>query len=103
VAYQNQIVMEPTLEAAIGRIFQGTARGPVAPTQAPAGARPAAPAAAQAGAPAPVTAASLDALAARAREHYQRAVQAQREGDWARYGEEIRLLGEVLDQMAKRQ
>jgi hypothetical protein len=45
---------------------------------------------------------SLDTLAARAREHYQRALQAQREGDWARYGEEIRRLGEVLDQMGKR-
>ena len=38
----------------------------------------------------------------RAREHYQRAVQAQRDGNWALYGEEIRRLGEVLDQMDRR-
>ena len=35
------------------------------------------------------------------REHYQRALQAQRDGNWALYGEEIRRLGEVLDQMNK--
>jgi hypothetical protein len=38
---------------------------------------------------------------ARAREHYQRALQAQREGNWALYGEEIRRLGEVLNQISK--
>ena len=99
VAYQNQIVMEPTLEAGIARIFRGTARGPAPPAPVPAGARPAPPPATEAGPPA--TGASLEALSARAREHYQRALQAQREGDWARYGEEIRRLGEVLDQMGK--
>jgi hypothetical protein len=51
---------------------------------------------------APATTESLEALAARAQAHYQRAIQAQREGDWARYGEEIRRLGEVLDRMGKR-
>jgi uncharacterized membrane protein (UPF0182 family) len=99
VAYQNQIVMAESLEAAIAQLFRGTARGPV-PAAGPAGARPPAPVGAAAGAPAPGE--SLEALAARAREHYQRAVQAQREGDWARYGDEIRRLGEVLDQMEKR-
>ena len=99
VAYQNQIVMEETLDAAIARIFGGTAGAPVAAAAAEAGARPAA---AAAGPGPPGATESLDVLAARAREHYQRAVQAQREGDWARYGEEIRRLGEVLDQMGKR-
>ena len=98
VAYQSQIVMEETLDAAIARIFRGGRAAAAAPASAvaptPAGAAPS---------PAPSPAAeSLDALAARAREHYQRALQAQREGDWARYGEEIRRLGDVLDQMAKR-
>jgi hypothetical protein len=105
VAYQNQIVMEETLDASIARIFRGTGRAAVAPGVPSAGARPAAPP----GAPVPAGATgppggteSLDTLAARAREHYQRALQAQREGDWARYGDEIRRLGEVLDQMGKR-
>jgi len=36
-----------------------------------------------------------------AREYYQRALQAQRDGHWALYGEEIRRLGEVLNQISK--
>jgi hypothetical protein len=104
VAYQNQIVMEETLDAAIARIFRGTGRAAAAPGAPTAGARPAAPPAGAVPGTAvpPAGAESLDTLAARAREHYQRALQAQREGDWARYGEEIRRLGEVLDQMGKR-
>jgi uncharacterized membrane protein (UPF0182 family) len=95
VAYQNQIVMEPTLDAALVRLFGGapaqvldseSVRGP-----APQGAPP----------PPPVTtgAPGLTALAGEARAHYDRAVEAQRNGDWAKYGEELRLLGEVLRQM----
>jgi hypothetical protein len=41
-------------------------------------------------------------LAAEARAHYDRALAAQRAGDWARYGEELRLLGEVLERMRTR-
>jgi hypothetical protein len=39
-------------------------------------------------------------LVARARAHYERAMQAQRQGDWARYGEEIRQLGEALERIS---
>jgi uncharacterized membrane protein (UPF0182 family) len=39
------------------------------------------------------------ALARQAAEAYQRALGAQRGGDWARYGEEISRLGEVLRQL----
>ena len=42
-------------------------------------------------------------IAALAQQHYERAMQAQREGDWARYGEEIKQLGELLKQMNSRQ
>ena len=35
----------------------------------------------------------------RAAELYQRAVAAQRSGDWARYGEDLSQLGEVLRQL----
>jgi uncharacterized membrane protein (UPF0182 family) len=45
--------------------------------------------------------ATQQALAAQAREHYQRAMQAQRDGNWALYGEEIRLLGESLQGLSK--
>jgi uncharacterized membrane protein (UPF0182 family) len=43
----------------------------------------------------------MSALAAQARGHYDRAVAAQRAGDWATYGEEIKRLGDVLAQMKK--
>ena len=43
-----------------------------------------------------------DALAEQARAHYARALQAQRDGNWALYGEEIKKLGEVLEKMKTR-
>jgi uncharacterized protein len=95
VAYQNQIVMEPTLPEALERLFPGGGRpAPVAVDKpAPAATTPAAGA---------QGAADLSALAQQAREHYERALQAQREGNWALYGEEIRKLGEVLERMRSR-
>ena len=95
VAYQNRVVMEETLEEGLARLFGG---GPPATGAAPdAGTERAAPPPAPAGAPAATSA----ELAQRAKAHYDRALAAQRAGDWARYGEEIRLLGEVLEQMAR--
>ena len=44
---------------------------------------------------------AVNALAAEARSHYERALQAQRAGDWATYGEEIRQLGETLQRMSR--
>jgi uncharacterized membrane protein (UPF0182 family) len=95
VAYQNQIVMEETLEEALGRLF---------PRGAPPAAEPAATAAAgavEAAGPEAETAANINALAAQARQHYDRAIQAQREGNWALYGEEIKRLGAVLEKLSK--
>ena len=43
--------------------------------------------------------AQLPGLANQARGYYDRALEAQRNGDWAAYGEELRLLGEVLARM----
>jgi uncharacterized protein len=88
VAYRNQIVMEETLDRALDRLFAPSA----------AAARPA-----TSVTPAPRVEAPTPGradLAAQARTHYQRAIQAQREGDWARYGEEIKRLGEVLEKLA---
>ena len=66
-------------------------------TAAPAPAPPAE------GAPAPPGASpQLNALAAQARAHYDRAVAAQKNGDWATYGEELRQLGQVLQKMSGR-
>jgi len=94
VAYQNQIVMEETLEAGLARIFPPTAGAPAAAEPRPAGA-----AVPEEAAAAPVT--EMATLAEQAREHYRRALAAQREGNWALYGEEIRRLGEVLEQMRR--
>jgi len=106
VAYQNQIVMEETLQRALDRIFiEGAGKGaPEAVPEAPPGAAPGAPAAAP---QAPVTVEpaggeSFETLAALANEHYSRAIQAQRDGNWSLYGEEIKKLGEILERMGKR-
>jgi uncharacterized membrane protein (UPF0182 family) len=99
VAYENRIVMEETLEEGLARLFSTTASRPAAPqdTRAPAAPAPGTP-------PPPASAgeAGLPALAAQAQTHYERAVQAQRAGDWATYGEELRQLGQVLDRMRQR-
>jgi uncharacterized membrane protein (UPF0182 family) len=95
VAYQNQIVMEETLERALDLLFPGR-------TAPPPPAEPAVSAPKPGETPAPVTPAAAGDLATQAREHYQRALQAQRDGNWALYGEEIKRLGEVLEKMARR-
>ena len=98
VAYQNRIVMERTLDQAIDRLFGDAARD-TRPAAAPAatGAAPAA----NTNAPAPSAASSAEweRMTAEARDTYQRALDAQRTGDWAKYGEEIKRLGELLDRM----
>ena len=98
VAYQDQIVMADTLDAALELIFgAGTStRRPATPsTSAAPAAGPAARASAEQGP-------SLDpALLEQARMHYENAMKAQREGNWALYGEEIRRLGDLLRGAAK--
>ncbi|MGH9333597.1 MAG: UPF0182 family protein, partial [Vicinamibacteria bacterium] len=93
VAYQNQIVMAETLEAALDRMFPrggepDPAQGPALTTGLSV---PRAPEAETGG------------LAAQAREHYLRAIEAQRSGDWALYGDEIKKLGDVIERMNSRQ
>jgi uncharacterized membrane protein (UPF0182 family) len=102
VAYQSTIVMETSLEAALDRLFgAGTTRGMRLQTDvsAPAAAAPTGDAGAAPRRPAGAAGPEFEALAAEAREHYERAVAAQREGNWAAYGEEIKKLGEVLERM----
>jgi hypothetical protein len=96
VAYQNRIVMEPTFEQAIGRLFGQADR--VAQPPRPAAGTTAAPAPGTA-APAGVDSAAWNRMADEARDTYRRALEAQKAGDWAKYGEEIRRLGELLDRM----
>jgi len=107
VAHQNEIVMEETLDAAIDRLFgkPGSA-GPAAPrpdagaaAAAAAAASPATSTPAPVEGPEPAGDAGHKALAAAALAHYERALAAQREGNWALYGEEIKKLGEALKKL----
>ncbi len=84
VAYENKIAMEETLEEGLSRIFgsgtgirlQGSAiaRPQVAPSE------------------------DIQERMRRASGAYEEALRAQRDGDWARYGEAIRRLGDILRQ-----
>jgi hypothetical protein len=88
VAHQNRVVMEATLEEGLARLFGGVVE-------------PAARAAVAAATGAAPRAGDVRgaALARQAAELYQRALEAQRAGDWARYGEQLSRLGEVLRQL----
>jgi uncharacterized membrane protein (UPF0182 family) len=93
VGAEERIAMEPTLEASLARLFGETPSRDLKPPtsepkpgETPTPSQPMAPAA---------------NLAEQAKQHYDRAMQAQREGDWARYGEEVKRLGAVIDQMSK--
>ena len=82
VAFENKIAMEETLEAGLSRIFgsdTGAKRPEVSET------------------PRLPTSADQELLK-KALEAYEAALGAQKEGNWTRYGEEIRKLGEILNQ-----
>ena len=87
-------------EAGLARLFGGAGAQPATTTQAapdagqPAGQGPSATPVAG-----PAAAESLDTLAVEAQRHYARAIEAQRAGDWAGYGEAIKQLGATLDRM----
>jgi uncharacterized membrane protein (UPF0182 family) len=88
VAHQNQIVMEETLDKALDRLFPSDGEGRSVQR---------------------VATSDIDersdqdvqdeSLTAQALEHYRRAMQARRDGNWALYGDEIRRLGEALELM----
>jgi len=89
VAYEDRVVMSETLEESLRQLFGGDVDERATPS------------AESTGAPvAPSAAATIRELARQASEHYDRAVQAQRVGDWATYGEEMRQVGELLRQMS---
>jgi uncharacterized membrane protein (UPF0182 family) len=93
VAYSDQAVMEPSLEDALNVIFSNNAGAPgQAGTNAPS-------------APGAVKAipASIEQLIQQANQHYERAQQDIRRGDWSGYGQEIQKLGEILKQMPSKQ
>ncbi len=87
VAYENKVAMEETLEAGLARIFGGfdkltagaSSASQIIPTQST----------------------NTQELAAQANQVYEAALRAQREGDWGRYGAEIKRLGEILNRLQR--
>lgn len=86
-AYENHISMEPTLEAAIERIFKGNISQGAGTGEPLPGDRPAPETVPDAGDANPIR---------QLRDTYERAVRAQRQGDWSAYGEELRKLESLL-------
>ncbi|MGH7634125.1 MAG: UPF0182 family protein, partial [Gemmatimonadaceae bacterium] len=100
VASGDRVVMGETLDQALDAMFGSSGAASVAET--PPGADTArAPLASGGGAAAPAEA-SVAALVERAQGHYDRAIAAQRAGNWAAYGTQIDSLGAVLTQLRKR-
>jgi uncharacterized membrane protein (UPF0182 family) len=93
VSYSDHVVMEPTLDAALSRIFGGTI------TTASTGI-PATPISSAQPAERPSKReAELQSVIREANQHFERAQQLLRQGDWAGYGEEVKKLGETLQRM----
>ena len=83
VAFGNQIAMEETLEKSLQRIFGGKAVSVPTPSAAP---------------PLEVAKDQIDP-ARQALDHFQRAQEFLRQGNWAGYGEELKRVEALLRQM----
>ena len=97
VAFQDRVVMSETFETGLARLFSGDVG---APAQTATGTQLAADtsgvtAPSKAAGTVPATAPNTQLLR-EAQDHYQRAISAQRQGDWTTYGQEIQRLGEIL-------
>ncbi len=101
VSYGSRVVMEPTLEESIARIFgpPGPAPSVSAPPAGAPGAVTAPPRAPAPGAPGAASRNRIAALVAEANSHYGRAQAALRSGDFATYGREIDALGRALTEL----
>ena len=102
VAYQNRIVMAETLTQALAQIFGSGILAKLSPDRLQSSATSVVEASsAIPEAPSIETSDSMTDLAAQAKTHLDRALQAQRDGDWALYGEEIKAVGGIIDKMNK--
>ncbi|HUL75024.1 MAG TPA: UPF0182 family protein [Vicinamibacterales bacterium] len=104
VAYQSRIVMAETLNQALGQIFGSSIVAALSPDRLQSSATSVVQASSEIPeAPAAVGPAdqTMAELAAEAKTHLDRALKAQREGDWATYGDEIKKVGEIVDKMNK--
>jgi hypothetical protein len=83
VALGEKIAMAPDLEGGLRAIFGAAPTGPVVPPPGPGEMPP-----------------EVADLVAEAQQHFERAQEYQRAGDWAGYGEELVALQETLDRLA---
>ena len=90
VAHGNDIAMEENLERALAQVFGAATRAAVA-SRTEAGATPAA-----------AGDGSLKALASRAYDHYARAQELLRQGNFAGYGDEVKRLESALKELRAR-
>ncbi|MDX9757784.1 MAG: UPF0182 family protein [Bacteroidota bacterium] len=93
VAFHNRLAMEPTLEESLRRVFRintPTADEPGTPTTSTVTSKMAS-----------RNDRSVRELSRAAMSVYENAMRAQREGDWARYGEEIETLKKELEELVK--
>jgi hypothetical protein len=96
VASGDRVVMGETLDQALTAMFGSGATAAVTGQQADTAGVGAVPAP---NAAAAVPAAGVASLLQQAQSHYDRAIAAQRAGDWATYGKEISALGSVIEQL----
>jgi len=89
VAHQNQVVMAETLDAGLSLLFGGSAGRPSVVVDS-----------AQASAPAAAGGVSATLLR-QVQDAYDRAIAAQRAGNWAQYGEEMNRLGDLLRRLTR--
>ncbi len=82
VAYENNVIMEETLEQALTTLFGSRRAGP-GPTAIPT----------------PTQKISIQDLAKEAEQVFERAKSMQKQGDWAGYGESLKKLEHLLKQM----
>jgi uncharacterized membrane protein (UPF0182 family) len=83
VAFENNVVMEENLELALQRLFNAGQTMPEAKEAAEQ------------------IQTAPGSLAQEAKNVYEKALELQRQGDWAGYGKQINRLGEILKEMAK--
>jgi uncharacterized protein len=98
VTHEDRVVMAETLEEGLGVLFAGASPRPATVADTLGVAPPSAPAPIEATGGAAPSAAVADLLR-QAQEHYDRAIAAQRAGNWAEYGKEIDALGAVIKRL----
>ncbi len=85
VAYENKIAMQSSLEEGLSKIFGTSLVGETEPKEIPTEEIS--------------TDMTKEGLLRQASEAYDASIRAQKEGNWTRYGEEIKRLGEILSNL----